>query len=775
MAIRLQAEFSDLEGLEYQINIHDDTFGGTVVPFVLGGDGFYLGYEGNTETRFEPVIGSYVEFSLVEQNDDHSDFLTDLITSSEGRFLLEIRLEPDGVNTLFWAGVILADQLLMADEARPIENRLRASDDLANLRDVLFVDTDGTGYTASDGVTFAQQLALAFKKVRSASLWGAGDTFMRLVASFTPGNIYGSGDYYSNLRVNHQTWWNFDEETGAPKYFSTLYVLQQFGIALNARMYLANGTFWLVPNFRAVDSATLAALQYNKAGTYLSSTNVSTGLTIGTDVRKLRGWQWGYQVPLKVVDRVYNYRGTDLLLVGTFYPKSELGTTISTDNEFALNSGTKLQVQIVGQWVPDPDGPTTNGGSTNATYNLRRKYSVKIKCGIYYAKRVATFAEEAQLPYVFGAFGTTVNFLAATYSDITWTTNSADRVEVVGYSQWVTYSPNPNQILTVNLPELPAVSAGIEAAITMTIVDKDGLTVAGQYSATDPWTALTLRNIDNNGNSILYRATSSNANTVVLQQDACVLGDSAENSNYGLIQVRTGASTWDEVTTWTSPTLTTGTQDIHSIGVRDILFGQSTPRLRQLGQVMLPSKFVVPMMYSTFSFDSRRYAIYTLNYSARERIVDLELFELFASSSGTTVAVDGPIRRGRRLGDLDGITGQISELEDAVKAGTISTVTNGTQDGVIDVLKAAVKTTASEVELVKDASNKVTVTDSAITHTVDGATRAQITTAGMAITGSITVTGTVDGVDVAALKTTVDGITAGSATEPKFWAFYLAD
>jgi len=117
----------------------------------------------------------------------------------------------------------------------------------------------------------------------------------------------------------------------------------------------------------------------------------------------------------------------------------------------------------------------------------------------------------------------------------------------------------------------------------------------------------------------------------------------------------------------------------------------------------------------------------------------------------------------------------ISELEDAVKAGTISTVINGTQDGVIGVLKAAVKTTASETELVKDGSNKVTVTDSAITHTVDGATRAQITTSGMAITGSITVTGTVDGVDVAALKTTVDGITAGSATEPKFWAFYLAD
>jgi hypothetical protein len=41
--------------------------------------------------------------------------------------------------------------------------------------------------------------------------------------------------------------------------------------------------------------------------------------------------------------------------------------------------------------------------------------------------------------------------------------------------------------------------------------------------------------------------------------------------------------------------------------------------------------------------------------------------------------------------------------------------------------------------------------------------------------GNVIVSGTVDGVDVSALKTTVDGLSAGTGDTSNFWAFYLAD
>ena len=75
MGIRLQSIFTDDEGLQWTINIHDDTYSSTVIPFTVGGDGFVLNYEGETDTRYKPVIGSYVEFTLHEQNTDHRDFL----------------------------------------------------------------------------------------------------------------------------------------------------------------------------------------------------------------------------------------------------------------------------------------------------------------------------------------------------------------------------------------------------------------------------------------------------------------------------------------------------------------------------------------------------------------------------------------------------------------------------------------------------------------------------------------------------------------------------
>jgi hypothetical protein len=57
-------------------------------------------------------------------------------------------------------------------------------------------------------------------------------------------------------------------------------------------------------------------------------------------------------------------------------------------------------------------------------------------------------------------------------------------------------------------------------------------------------------------------------------------------------------------------------------------------------------------MYSTFTYDGRRYAPYTLNYYAKERLQDLELYELHAADGSITVAVDERIRKGPRFQNL---------------------------------------------------------------------------------------------------------------------------
>jgi hypothetical protein len=334
---------------------------------------------------------------------------------------------------------------------------------------------------------------------------------------------------------------------------------------------------------------------------------------------------------------------------------------------------------------------------------MRRQWSVRLKVGDYYAHRPVNWDTIGTINYFNGAATQAITYRIPSYEPITWSTNSANRVQVVGFSQWQEYSVQPFQLHEVSLPDLPADSQGVELLVTLKIVDIQGLEIAGQYTATEPVTVIQVLNEDNEGDSVLYRAESSNANTVTYRQEACLLGDVAENNNYGLIQVRDTASTWAEVTTWTSPTLTTGTNDIHALGVRDILFGQSTPRLRQLGTVYCNTAGVVPLMYHTLSYDGKRYALYTMGFQARARLAQLEMYELFASSAGTTVAQDDPVRRdgGLNLGGIIGVAASVRSLEQGVLDGQ-------SVGGVVD---SVVPLRDGIVSLVADLDNFVSVGD----------------------------------------------------------------
>ena len=127
--IRLFAEFTDDLGTDYRVNIHDANFTGTAGQFKLGADGFVLRYTGNNEDRMQGVIGSEVTFTLTEQTSIHTDFMNLLSTSAEQRFSVSIRKEPDGVDTIYWRGVLYPEQVIRPYDYQPIQNTLTAADD----------------------------------------------------------------------------------------------------------------------------------------------------------------------------------------------------------------------------------------------------------------------------------------------------------------------------------------------------------------------------------------------------------------------------------------------------------------------------------------------------------------------------------------------------------------------------------------------------------------------------------------------------------------------
>ena len=150
-AIRLQAEFTDDLGNDWQVNIHDSDYFGSIVPFKLGADGFVLRYSGNNEDRYQPVIGSEVTFTLTEENSDHTTFMDLLATNVEVRFSVSVRKDPDGTDDFWWGGILLPEQVVRPFDYYPIQNTLTASDDLGNLQSVKY-NNDGAAYTGEASV-----------------------------------------------------------------------------------------------------------------------------------------------------------------------------------------------------------------------------------------------------------------------------------------------------------------------------------------------------------------------------------------------------------------------------------------------------------------------------------------------------------------------------------------------------------------------------------------------------------------------------------------------
>ena len=100
--IRLFAEFTDDQGTDWRVNIHDSDYVGSAVEFNLGADGFVLRYSGNNEDRMQPIIGSEVTFTLTETLTAHETFMDLLAQNVEVRFSVSIRKDPDGDDDFWW-------------------------------------------------------------------------------------------------------------------------------------------------------------------------------------------------------------------------------------------------------------------------------------------------------------------------------------------------------------------------------------------------------------------------------------------------------------------------------------------------------------------------------------------------------------------------------------------------------------------------------------------------------------------------------------------------
>lgn len=90
MAIRLQSEFRTSKDDQYKVKIIDSAFNATATEFNLGGDGFTLTHDGETDEVYSPIVGSSASLTIFNDSSAVDEFRTALLNAQDKQFSVRI-------------------------------------------------------------------------------------------------------------------------------------------------------------------------------------------------------------------------------------------------------------------------------------------------------------------------------------------------------------------------------------------------------------------------------------------------------------------------------------------------------------------------------------------------------------------------------------------------------------------------------------------------------------------------------------------------------------
>ena len=651
--IRLFSEFTDDQGTDWRLNIHDSDYVGSAVEFNLGADGFVLRYSGNNEDRYQPLIGSEVTFTLTETLAAHETFMNLLAQNVEVRFSVSIRRDPDGTDDFWWGGVLLPEQVIRPYDAQPIQNTLTASDDLGNLQSVKY-NNDGSAYTGIE--SGVEHLLNCLNKTRATHLWGTED-FLYYLNDFDSTDYTGS-DQLDDTRISHYGLYNPDQN-GVNQYYSAFDVLESLARVFNARVFQAQGKWWFLPLGAQKYSTTLTVEGTQKDGTAITQQSIAAAKAFDSNFERLRGYEYSYLAPLKTVTRTRRFNGNWPVILDNLYTEAQFGTTLS-DTDIDYVTGTILAVSGTFNYTYDGDGTSTGNDRVS-----RVELEFTIKIGTKYLQRNVTytgtqlvfngFGDPDEFPYeytthVYG--NTSLSSSAATYTIVSPIFDKQD-----GESLSIPFY--------IELPALATAESGLDITVDINGIDDTGAADTDLTNTTDADYEIVVLRADVIGDEALgdtvsFTATNSDTARADLDQGEVLFGDYQTINADGTISfIESATQTFS--TSWQSLNYTGTGLSINKLAVQEILGGQVKPTRIQRGEV-----YGLPIyMWQVIDDTDGDYALFELTYTARSLTNEVEAFLISRDISGVTADQD----------DVKNTTTPITEA-DIVKSATAFQASN---------------------------------------------------------------------------------------------------
>ena len=608
--IRFYGEFQDEVGDVWRINIHDVDYSGTATEVTLGAEGFVLSYSGNNEDRYQPIVGSSVDFTVMNEGGAFETFLNSVLPAAEeGRMQLEIRRDPDNTNTLYWSGILAAEQIEQADAPAPNPVSITASDDIGNLQRVHFDQTNGVT-TLNEIRTPVEHMLQILNQMRTVNLWGATDGFFRYVNDIEM-NGYTGSDWLDDVQLDNPFVNEENEIYEGNRGYNSYEILESIARSLNARVFQSSGVWWFLPvncYLRASqsDDWTSDVKQVDKSGTAAAlTTGQSADLSnnyiqeVNSAFVKLAGGIITYLPPLKRVRRTRDYFGNQLAV-------TQYSTGITTGDNITYSDTDRTYLEGLTFQLSGGAGILLSADAVAniPAYNAYIQLQFTIKCGTLYFKNTGWTATPGEYILSIAQF------------------NRSN-----GFDAGLPYS--------INTEPLPSQQVGLDVTIQLRIISAFGSDITSSYTS-DFLTLTSSIQLTGDqgllGDEILFEAVTTADNRIEIDQGTVLHGDPEGTILGAAFPIPYGNfSLTGYVNTYTSSQTSTAVP-LHRLGVQEVLaLGQYPLEIRK-GRIYGRTF----EMWQTVKEGASYYAPFEFNVSMNERESDVQRWKLAYDDSNIT-------------------------------------------------------------------------------------------------------------------------------------------
>lgn len=705
MALRFYSEFSTSRGNDWRVNIYDSDFSGTAAESNVGAPGFALEYSGGADV-FSPLMPSTCTVYLAVQSAQEQLLLTDLSDFIEGRFTVEVRYDPDGADTRHWIGMLSPESIRIPDEARPFIVQLQAVCGLSVLSrkdyDVTQQQQDATQGSYIDHLTNC----LRAIPNHSTDFFANSSNFVLMLPDIVPETGVSGDTLAQDVFFGAEV---YDPELGLRQVGTYEDMLVQLLTLANSRLFMWEGVWMVQPVSRIMNASTVVSgiNRYDRLNNFLGSTSDTINVSIDQSNRHRTDGEFYFLPAIRKVSRRIDYfgnapfAGSRQLYPNFFYNTGNAGTdysigySISGSADVDLEATQKLRVkgfafiQQPFHWGYYFDG-SANYDPQAAV--MRWKVSLKVKVGDRYLKRVipqlftSTTIADADIYDGPGYSSGDVNiFNVGEPHPYVWSTDPTARVEIwsdIVINGHVDAYDDP---VTTRLDfDFLSPSLGSEQAATVD-VEMDCTAYNGEATAGNPDAYISgpgvnsaatfcigdlaayLGDGSDSGDVITYGATVDNGATEELELEVGIYSEGTSDDAYNFSAAALKDSSGDLIPGFSSDTTAASTPAAELLCIDRLHFlGEQQECWQgtiQSGQVLTP--------FSVLLFDSKKWMVQQLTYSAAEDLYDIDCIKVKLLGTLDPDSFD-PVRRSIEPGI--GAAGGAGVLQESIgrQAATLS-------------------------------------------------------------------------------------------------------